>query len=101
MSHRAGSNGIKNVIIAFSVHMHCTAGILDLVLDDVIAYNNALCNLIRAWGAVTREIVQNTRPSFSHMRGGAGHETKLSSGPNMTCCIVPCSSWGELEQAPL
>ena len=96
-----GSNGIKNVMIAFPVHMHYTAGILDLVLDDVIAYNNAFCNLIRAWGAVTREIVQNTRPSFSHMQGGAGHETKLSSGPNMTCCIVPCSSWGELEQAPL
>ena len=26
-------------------------------------------------GAVTRKVVQNTRPSFSHVRGGAGHET--------------------------
>ena len=34
--HGAGSNGVKNVIIAFPVHVHCTAGILDLVLDDVL-----------------------------------------------------------------
>ena len=36
LSHGAGSNGVKNVIIAFPVHMHRTAGILDLVLDDVL-----------------------------------------------------------------
>ena len=36
MSHGAGSNGVENVIIAFPVHVHCTAGILDLVLDDVL-----------------------------------------------------------------
>ena len=48
MSHGAGLNGVKNVIIAFPVHVHCTAGILDidLVLDDIIAYNYAFCNLI-------------------------------------------------------
>ena len=41
---------VKNVIIAFPVHMHCTAGILDLaiVLDDIIAYNYTFCNLIWA-----------------------------------------------------
>ena len=27
---------LKNVIIAFLVHVHCTAGILDLVLNDVL-----------------------------------------------------------------
>ena len=46
LSHGAESNGIKNVIIAF--HVHCTAGILDLVLNDVITYIYAFCNLIRA-----------------------------------------------------
>ena len=25
---------------------------------------------------MTRKVVQNTRPSFSHVRGGAGHETR-------------------------
>ena len=39
---------MKNVIIAFPMHVHCTAGILDLVLDDVIAYNYVFCNLIPA-----------------------------------------------------
>ena len=34
--HGAGLNGVKNVIIAFPVHVHCTAGILDLVLNDVL-----------------------------------------------------------------
>ena len=31
---------------------------------------------------VTRKVVQNTRPSFSHVRGGSGHET--NSG-----CLAP------------
>ena len=42
-----GQNGVKNVI-AFPVHVHCTAGILDLAFNDVITYNYAFCNLIRA-----------------------------------------------------
>ena len=25
---------------------------------------------------MTRKVVQNTRPNFSHLRGGAGHETR-------------------------
>ena len=25
---------------------------------------------------MTRKVVQNTRPLFSHVRGGAGHETR-------------------------
>ena len=29
---------------------------------------------------MTRKVVQNTRPSFSHVRGGAGHETNHYSG---------------------
>ena len=61
--------------------MHCTVGILDLVLDDIIAYNYnyAFCNLIRALrlGSCDKEkVVQNTRPSFSHVWRGAGHETR-------------------------
>ena len=33
------------------------------------------------WGAtLPRKVIRNTRPSFSHMRGGAGHETIISSG---------------------
>ena len=28
---------------------------------------------------VTRKVIQSTRPSFSHMRGGAGHETSLEA----------------------
>ena len=34
-----GSNSVMNVIIAFPVHVHCPAGILDLVLDDVLQYD--------------------------------------------------------------
>ena len=36
MPHGAGSNGVNNVNIAFPVHVRCTAGILDLVLNDVL-----------------------------------------------------------------
>ena len=69
MSHGAGLNDVKNVIIAFPVHVHRTAGILDLMLDDVL-------HELSDRGAVTKKVVQNTRPSFSHMWGGAGHETR-------------------------
>ena len=57
--------------------------ILDLVLDDVIAYNYAFCNLIRALRSEScdKKVVQNTRPSFSYVRGGAGHETKPETTP--------------------
>ena len=41
-------------------------------------------------GAVTRKVVQNTRPSFSHVQGGAGHETRANY-QHFTCSLVPMS----------
>ena len=29
---------------------------------------------------MTRKVAQNIRPSFSHVRGGAGHETRYGRG---------------------
>ena len=81
-----GSNDIKNVIIAFPLHMHCTAGILDLVLDDVIMLSAVE---LSDRGAVTRKVVQNTRPSFSHVRRGAGHKTMTLHGK---CLTMPVSN---------
>ena len=36
LSLGVGLNSVKNVIIAFPVHVYRTAGILDLMLDDVL-----------------------------------------------------------------
>ena len=60
---------------------------------------------------VTRKVVQNTRPSFSHMRGGSGHENKLyQSVPFAMPCtycpshlIVPwkgLDGWGLYQSVP-
>ena len=49
---------------------------------------------------VTRKIVQNTRPSFSHVQGGAGHEISLVPLANFPVCAesacyakIICLTW--------
>ena len=49
---KEGSNGVKNVIITFPVHVHRTAGILDLVLDDVL--QSDLSSLIGSYDKKSR-----------------------------------------------
>ena len=83
----------------YCIFSPCTAYIhvLDLVLDcrRHIAYNYVFCELSHP-GAVTRKVVQNTRPSFSHVRGGSGHETtdRIAVMYTWTPCWVPYTdSW--------
>ena len=54
--------------------------ILDLVLISHIITRSAIWLELSDRGAVTRKVVQNIRPSFSHVQGGAGHETKAEIG---------------------
>ena len=73
-----GGYGVKNIIIAFPC-------ILDLVLDFyVFAYNYAFCNrfeLSDRGAVLTGKVAQSTRPSFSHVRGGARDYSGVSLVP--------------------
>ena len=68
LSHGAGSNGVKNVIIAFP--MYCMISCSITTSLHIIAHS-AIWFKLSDRGAMTWKVAQNTRPSLSHMRRGS------------------------------
>ena len=68
LSHGAGLNGVRNVIIAFPMYRMISCSITTSL--HIIAHS-AIWFEFLSWGAMTRKVAQNTRPSLSHVRRGS------------------------------